>query len=134
MGKILRNNIEYGGTESWVGTQAEYDALPIKYPNITYYITDTNGNEDQFQPVIYSLEEREIGVWTDGKPLYQKTYIYTPSAPLSVASLSIDKIIDMRAISYQTSGVAVIAVPYGWDSSDRALFYYHPVNKPKPIF
>ena len=26
-----------------------------------------------FAPVIYSLEEREIGVWTDGKPLYQKT-------------------------------------------------------------
>ncbi len=25
------------------------------------------------QPVIYSTDEREIGVWTDGKPLYQKT-------------------------------------------------------------
>ena len=24
-------------------------------------------------PIIYSLEEREVGVWTDGKPLYQKT-------------------------------------------------------------
>lgn len=27
------------------------------------------------QPVIYSEEEREIGVWTDGKPLYQKTFV-----------------------------------------------------------
>lgn len=27
-----------------------------------------------FAPVIYSLDEREIGVWTDGKPLYQKTF------------------------------------------------------------
>jgi hypothetical protein len=27
----------------------------------------------RFQPVIYSTEEREIGVWTDGKPLYKKT-------------------------------------------------------------
>lgn len=26
------------------------------------------------QPIIYSLEEREVGVWTDGKPLYQKSY------------------------------------------------------------
>ncbi len=29
--------------------------------------------EGKLQPVIYSLEEREIGVWTNGKPLYQKT-------------------------------------------------------------
>lgn len=26
------------------------------------------------QPVIYSDEEREIGVWRDGKPLYEKTF------------------------------------------------------------
>lgn len=28
----------------------------------------------KFSPYIYSLEEREVGVWTDGKPLYQKSY------------------------------------------------------------
>lgn len=32
---------------------------------------------DYYSPVIYSTEEREIGVWTDNKPLYQKTYIGT---------------------------------------------------------
>ena len=26
-----------------------------------------------FPPIIYSKEEREVGVWTDGKPLYEKT-------------------------------------------------------------
>ena len=31
------------------------------------------GGGDYYAPVIYSTEEREIGVWTDGKPLYQKT-------------------------------------------------------------
>lgn len=31
-----------------------------------------------YAPVVYSLEERVIGVWTDGKPLYQKT-IYSTS-------------------------------------------------------
>lgn len=30
---------------------------------------------DFYNPVIYSTEEREIGVWTDGKPLYQKTLV-----------------------------------------------------------
>lgn len=33
--------------------------------------------EGKLQPVIYSLEEREIGVWTDGKPLYQRTFVFT---------------------------------------------------------
>lgn len=28
-----------------------------------------------FSPIIYSEEEREVGVWTDNKPLYQKTWI-----------------------------------------------------------
>lgn len=27
-----------------------------------------------YLPALYSEEEREVGVWTDGKPLYQKTY------------------------------------------------------------
>lgn len=28
----------------------------------------------EISPICYSEEEREIGVWTDGKPLYQKTF------------------------------------------------------------
>lgn len=34
---------------------------------------------DIFSPQIYSEEERVVGVWTDGKPLYQKTTILTGS-------------------------------------------------------
>ena len=37
------------------------------------YGIQTGTTHSKFQPVIYSLEEREIGVWTDGKPLYEKT-------------------------------------------------------------
>ena len=57
-------------------TQAEYDAL-VQAGTVdlktAYFIKDTNGDGQDFQPVIRSLEEREIGVWTDGKPLYEKT-------------------------------------------------------------
>ena len=31
------------------------------------------GSPEVYAPVVYSDEEREIGVWRDGKPLYQKT-------------------------------------------------------------
>ena len=32
------------------------------------------GKGEYYSPIIYSTEEREIGVWIDGKPLYQKTF------------------------------------------------------------
>lgn len=34
-------------------------------------------SEEFLAPAIYSTDEREVGVWTDGKPLYQKTYRYS---------------------------------------------------------
>lgn len=56
-------------------TQAEYNALPSSKlsDGVLYCIKDSAG-ADEFPPLIYSDEEREIGVWRDGKPLYQKTY------------------------------------------------------------
>ncbi len=58
-------------------TFAEYQELtPAQQEDgTTYYVTDLNmnGSGDQFRPVIYSEAEMEIGVWTNGKPLYQKT-------------------------------------------------------------
>lgn len=51
---------------------------------------------DFYNPVIYSTEEREIGVWTDGKPLYQKTFIWNPTSTettIDVSSLNIDKLV-----------------------------------------
>lgn len=58
-------------------TQAEYNALPASKTSdgILYCIKDVGG-ADGFPPLIYSLEEREVGVWTDGKPLYEVTKIY----------------------------------------------------------
>ena len=58
-------------------TQAEYDALPSSKltDDIMYCITDAGITEgDTFAPIIYSLEEREVGTWTDGRPLYQRTF------------------------------------------------------------
>lgn len=62
-------------------TKAEFDALPANEKQGIINITDiTDGDDDRFQPVIYSEEEREIGVWIDGKPLYQKTLKVAPIA------------------------------------------------------
>lgn len=77
-GKIMLNGKAYSssGRPSKEVTMAEWLALPdTKYTNgIVYYIKDV-GSSSQYPPLIYSDEEREVGVWRDGKPLYQKTFV-----------------------------------------------------------
>ena len=65
-------------------TQAQYDALPASKltDNILYCIKDVGIDEgDKFAPIIYSLDEREVGTWIDGKPLYQKTIVHDTALP-----------------------------------------------------
>lgn len=58
-------------------TQAEYDALPASKltDGILYCIKDGEPTGSKFAPVIYSTAERQIGVYYDGKPLYEKTLV-----------------------------------------------------------
>lgn len=71
-------------------TLAEYQTLPSSKlsDGILYAIKDTGG-ADGFPPLIYSDEEREVGVWRDGKPLYQKTIYYGQSIPASTDNFGI---------------------------------------------
>ena len=59
-------------------TKAEFDELTEDEKTGLINITDVTANaDDKFQPIIYSGEEREVGVWINGKPLYQKTLTCT---------------------------------------------------------
>ena len=84
-------------------TQAEYDALTPaeKMSDTPYLITDANGDGSQFQPVIYSTTEREIGVWIDGSPVYEKTIsidnISGTSYETSALGLNISKLVSFFA-------------------------------------
>lgn len=60
---------------------------------IIFVDDETTGTDDKFQPVIYSLEEREIGVWTDGKPLYEITADLGASGVQVNAGASVDSTI-----------------------------------------
>ena len=62
-------------TGSWCGFEIYWTVEEV-------YMGDT---EYTFSPIIYSTEEREIGVWTDGRPLYQRT-IELPSSSFPTAS------------------------------------------------
>ena len=86
MGIFKLNGVNYMGGGGGTGdanyeelTQVEYDALTTEEKNngTMYFITDTTVmTPNKFQPIIYSTDEREIGVWADGKPLYEKTLYY----------------------------------------------------------
>lgn len=83
MGKIMKYGVEYSGAGGGGGdandtelTWDEYQELTEEEKNngTNYYITDVNsdGMDGRFQPVMYSTKERIIGVWTNGKPLYER--------------------------------------------------------------
>ena len=105
-----------GNTNSVELTYAEYLALSDaeKMNGTEYFITDINGDGSQFQPVIYSTDEREIGVWVDGKPLYERTYIggtipASSNLDISIDTTNVDEIFISKAITYSsTQGYSLI--------------------------
>lgn len=68
------------------GSNFHVSGLRINSNNDLLFYVDASGdylykvyglkfeNQRIYLPTLYSEEEREVGVWTDGKPLYQKTW------------------------------------------------------------
>lgn len=62
------------------------------------------GTQNIFTPQIYSTEERVIGVWTDGKPLYQKTYHFTTPITIQGGGSWTNTGIDISFVDYLVNG------------------------------
>ena len=84
-----KTKIQY--INNWLGSASNL-IITIKYTKTTDApgTGPTKGNLI-YLPALYSEEEREVGVWTDGKPLYQKT--------IDVGSLSSGQDIQVNAPS-----------------------------------
>lgn len=92
-------------------TQSEYEALPDTKltDGIAYFIKDSTEAEG-YPPLIFSTSEREVGVWIDGKPLYEKTIQF--SSNLSSSDIynhqhgisNIDLVTDLFGFGYTQSG------------------------------
>lgn len=76
-----------GGTEVEANpSEAATDDLnTIKIGNTVY---DIPGGGLIYLPTLYSEEEHEVGVWTDGKPLYQKTWDLGSNVEISNSTLT----------------------------------------------
>ena len=79
-------NVNYANSK--IGIQnTRSSAINIRYLTVQYTKTTDTAWQGGFKaygftPVIYSDTEREIGVWRDGKPLYEKT-VYIQNYPSS---------------------------------------------------
>ena len=86
----------------------------------------------EISPICYSEEEREIGVWTDGKPLYQKTVIFvggtngTINIPHGISS--IDTLVDIQGTCSDTYGNGDIRYPISRLSSDNNHIYFQQID------
>lgn len=84
MGKIILNGTEYAGIGGSGGVI--------------------------YLPTIYSEEEREVGVWRDGKPLYQK------SINIGAVTANTVKVIDITSLNvdYVADYIATAVLTNGW--------------------
>lgn len=100
----------------------------IKYEP-TYFMT--NGHINYFNPNIYSKDEKIIGSWINGKPLYQKTFVTkVPKTETQIAlnfsDLSIEDIINFTS-SFSNSDIINVAPN---TSGDNYLsFWYNKTAK-----
>ena len=72
-------------------------ATTIKYTKTTDSAGSGGYQAYGFTPVIYSTTEREVGVWTDNRPIYQKTILY-PNTINSNTFTTIDNTITTSTI------------------------------------
>lgn len=102
-------------------TIAEYESIPVaerESNGIAYFIKDlNNSNVEGYPPLIYSDEEREIGVWRDGKPLYQKTIEFGAlpnNATKNVAHgiSNLENIVNIISVARNTTSNNIIHIPH----------------------
>ena len=80
-----------------------------------------------YLPALYSEEEREVGVWTNGKPLYQKTFHFVESTEQTnknydISSIGADyvKLVNSEFKYGNTGGSEWYTQPYWYDGSNNS--------------
>lgn len=85
----------------------------------------TQGTDSIFTPIIYSDNERVIGIWRDNKPLYQRSWTGTKSTSSDEIIINDPPSIDTLANSFVTikGSTGSQIAQYYRDSNDRARIW-----------
>ena len=92
-----------------------------EYTNNAIFVKNANGKYEEFcrNDSVYDTREQRVGTWIDGKPLYQRTYVFTLGD--GVRSANIDLNIDNLDTVFIDSGASL--VEYGSLSTVQLGFY-----------
>lgn len=116
--------------KEFIGTSYEWEQLSVEQRKEydTFQFTDDYNDANYiYLPTIYSTEEKQVGVWTDGKPLYQKTVVI--DNPVSTGTTTyiahgiadVETIVDIYGGAYLSSTIIDIN---SFGSSDYYTLVY----------
>lgn len=91
----------------------------IKYEP-TYYMQVKNTN--YMQPNLYSEEERIVGCWINGKPLYEKTVLFTLSDTSNSQNVA-HNIENIEEIVYSDINIANGTIPIGYRNNASTIWF-----------
>lgn len=85
---------------------------------------------------VYSEQEKLVGKWLDGKPIYQKTIIFQPeinveNPVIDTSALNVDKIIKIEGSMLTDGGNSYISIPAYYNNNNTAYnsVYYNVSSK-----
>lgn len=85
----------------------------------------TFGTQNIFTPQIYSTEERCVGVWTDNKPLYQKTIPFSNVSNSGTVSFGIANVDNIFLVSGKVSESSPLPYVHGSAPSNNVGGFFN---------
>ena len=102
------------------------------------YIKNDNGVYEEFikkDENAYSTDERKVGTWIDGKPIYRKVIITTSPTSIndfqSIAILPENEktLVNLRAQIYVQNASIITQVPFSFATESLGSIYFDPKTK-----
>lgn len=116
--------------KEFIGTSYEWEQLSVEQRKEydTFQFTDDYSDANYiYLPTIYSTEEKQVGVWTDGKPLYQKTWYFDATSGtvnIDVTSYEIENVAASNIQVKETKwGTGNLGISSRYDSSADKISY-----------
>lgn len=103
-------------------TQAAFNALPEARRNKGLYVISDGGTSTWD---VYSTEERTVGTWIDGKPIYQATFTgVIPQSPVNTNLFlqeipNFERLVDLSPFIVNGEGLHIFTPNYGSSFSVR---------------
>ena len=135
-GVYIKSNFISSGIYTWVDIVYLRRGQTIKMRQ-SYTASDgsytvyglTFGTDNIFAPQIYSLEERCVGVYADGKPLYEKTFLLTnavvnesTSATVPCNLTNVERVIYKSGTAFDVNDNRWYSLPYNRQIIAENLF------------